>query len=136
MTYVDTNIFIRYLVGDDPAKAEACRELFRRLEQAHEVAVSTEATIAEVVYVLSSPRHYAQPRDLIASTLMHLLSFTGLQLENRRQCLRALTLFAEHRSLDFADAIAIAHFETQHLDGIYSYDRGLDRVPGVVRVEP
>ncbi len=56
MHFVDTNIFLHYLTRDDPVKAEVC---FRLLEQARkgEIALTTsESVIAEVVFVLSSPR--------------------------------------------------------------------------------
>ena len=32
MPFVDTNIFLRYLTKDDPDKAQACFELFKRAE--------------------------------------------------------------------------------------------------------
>jgi len=30
MRFVDTNIFLRLLTNDDPRKADACEELFRK----------------------------------------------------------------------------------------------------------
>ena len=39
-------------------------------------------------------------------------------------------------NLDFEDCLAIEQMRRDELDGIYSYDRGLDRIPGVRRLEP
>ncbi len=54
MPFVDTNIFLRYLTRDDPDKAQACFELFKRAEANQITLTATETVIAEVVYVLSS----------------------------------------------------------------------------------
>jgi predicted nucleic acid-binding protein len=42
------------MTGDDPAKATACQALFERVRAGTEVVLTSEAIIAEVVYVLSS----------------------------------------------------------------------------------
>ncbi len=136
MNYVHANIFVRYLTRDDPVRAEPCLRLFERLERGEEEAFSTEATIAEVIYVLSSNHWFGHTREHAVALVMAPLRLTNLKMTDKRACVRALELYADYRALDLADAIAIAHFETDHLDGIYSYDRGLDQVPGVVRVEP
>lgn len=54
MTFLDTNIFLRFLTRDDAPKADACRTLFQRLDRAEEQATTSESVIAEVVYVLSA----------------------------------------------------------------------------------
>ncbi len=54
MEFVDTNIFIRYLTKDDPREAQACFELFQKAQRRGVQLTTSEAIIAEVVYVLSS----------------------------------------------------------------------------------
>lgn len=51
MTFVDTNIFVRYLTKDDPAKAQACYELFKQAAANQITLTTTEAVIAEIVYL-------------------------------------------------------------------------------------
>lgn len=36
MRFVDSNIFIRYLTGDDPTKARAAFDLFQRIKRGEE----------------------------------------------------------------------------------------------------
>ena len=50
--------------------------------------------------------------------------------------MRALDLFASHSSLDFEDALQIAHMERTGVQELYSYDKDFDRVPSVTRREP
>ena len=54
MKFLDTNVILRYLTGDDPEKAEACYQLFQRVNSGEETLITCEAIIAEVVYVLRS----------------------------------------------------------------------------------
>ncbi len=136
MKFVDTNIFIRFFAADDEKKSEACFRLFQRVQKGEESIATTEAIVAEVVYVLSSPSLYSLSHEEIAARLAPVLSLRGLLLRHKRTYLRALDLYAAHRFLDFEDALAVAHMERQHISEIVTYDRDFDRVPGVKRSEP
>lgn len=138
MTFLDSNIFLRFLTRDDERKAEACRELFRRLDTREEQATTSESVIAEVVYVLSAPSGagYGLSPAEVASCLKPLLAVEGLKLARKRRYRRALDVYAAHPFLDFEDALSVAHIEDQKLDGLTSYDADLDRVSGVVRRQP
>ena len=57
-------------------------------------------------------------------------------MSDKRVCIRALDLYAQHPFLDFADALGVAHMEARGISEILSYDRDFDRLPGVARVEP
>jgi predicted nucleic acid-binding protein len=74
MHFVDTNIFIRYLTRDDPDKAKACFELFKRASTNEIALTTTEAVMSEVVYVLSSKKTYNLARPDIRARLYPLLS--------------------------------------------------------------
>lgn len=136
MKFLDTNIFIRFLAGDDEKKSEACLRLFERVRSGDEPVTTSESIIAEVVYVLSSPSLYGLAHDEIAARLRPLLSLRGLRLPHKRAYLRALDLYAAHQFLDFEDALTVAHIEREGMSEVVTYDRDFDRVPGVRRVEP
>ncbi len=135
MPFVDTNIFLRYLTRDDPDKAQACFELFKRAEANQITLTATETVVAEVVYVLSSKRTYNLPRDQIRARLYPLLTLQGLRLPQRRTVLRALDLYVAYE-IDFEDALIVAHMQRQAIRDVYSYDRDFDQVPGINRQEP
>ncbi|MCY4633815.1 MAG: type II toxin-antitoxin system VapC family toxin [Acidobacteria bacterium] len=137
MTFLDTNVILRYLIRDDDAKAQACYELFRRAQKGEEELTTCEAIVAEAVYVLSSPRlPYRLNHEEIRARLLPILTLRGLKLPHKRVCLRALDLHASSASLDFEDALAVAHMEQRGITEIVSYDRDFDRVAGVRRTEP
>lgn len=133
--FVDANIVVRLLTGDDPEKAARCLALFQRAQRGELELVTSEAIVAEVVYVLSSPVTYRTPRPQLANALRSVLTNPGLRLDHKTTVLRALDLY-ETTKLDFEDCLAIEHVRRARLDGVYSYDQGFDRVPGVRRLEP
>jgi uncharacterized protein len=84
MQFLDANVILRYLTRDDPEKAERCLALLQRAER-NEVALTTsEAIIAEVVYVLSSPRLYNLSPQRIRELLLPVLHLRGLKLPSRQ----------------------------------------------------
>lgn len=135
MTFVDTNIFVRYLTQDDPVKAQACYELFKQAAANQIDLMTTEAVIAEIVYILASKRLYNLARGEIRARLYPLLSVEGLRLDDRNIYLRALDVYATY-SIDFEDALIVARMAQQDLVDLYSYDRDFDQIPKISRREP
>ncbi len=136
MQFVDTNIFLRHLTGDDPDNAKACLELFQKAHTGQVTLTTSEIVIAEVVYVLSSTKHgYGLVPPEIRQRLYPLLLLPGLRLPHRKMYLRALDLYASHH-LDFEDAVIAAQMERQELAELYSYDRHFDCLPHLTRLEP
>ena len=137
MKFLDTNVILRFLTGDDEEKAEACFRLFQRVQRGEEELLTCEAVVIEVVYVLSSPRAgYRLSHEAIRSRLVPILTLRGLRLPQKRVYLRALDIYASCPFLDFEDALAAAHMERLGVSEIVSYDRDFDRVAGLQRVEP
>lgn len=132
---VDANIFLRLLTQDDPEKSARCRDLFRRAARGEEHLTTSEAVVAEVVFVLASPALYRQPRPGIATRLGAVLVNNGLHIEHKEAILEALNLYGA-TTLHFVDCLCVAHARRQERGRVFSYDRGMDRVPDVERVEP
>jgi predicted nucleic acid-binding protein len=135
LQFIDTNIFIRHLTGDDPKKARSCFELFQKAQRNEVDLTTSESVIAEVVFVLSSKQLYNLPRDQIRALLYPLITLPGLKLPQRKIYLRALDLYAKH-ALDFEDTLSLAHMEHRKITDVVSYDRGFDKVHDVQRIEP
>ena len=136
MRFLETNIVIRYLTGGDPAKLLACRDLFLRLARGEEVAVTCEAVITEVVYVLSARAHYGLSPAEIRARLVPVIQLKGLRVAHKALYLRALDLYVQYPFLDFEDAVIVAHMEREGIDEVYSYDTDFDRIPTIQRTEP
>lgn len=136
MRFLDTNVFIRFLSQDDPAKAEKCSKLFERLSRNDEEVMTCEAVVAEVVYVMSSKKQYGLSAEEIHRLFSPLLEFRGLRLAGKARCIRALEIYAMRPSIGFEDAIIAAHMEAENVAEIYSYDSHFDGLPPIERIEP
>ena len=137
MKFLDTNVILRYLTRDDPEKAEACYHLFQRTSNGQEILITSEAIIAEVVYVLSSPRAgYSLDRDEIRARMIPILMLRGLRLPQKHLYINALNIYASSTSFDFEDALAVAHMQHHNINEIISYDKDFDQIPNIQRHEP
>lgn len=128
--FVDTNVFIRLLTGDDAAQATRSLMLLQRAQRGESELFTSETIVAEVVYVLSSLATYRVPRDDVATALRAILENPGLAIDHKGSVVRALIRWRDSR-LDFEDCLSIEHVRRQDLDGISSYDRDFDRIPGL-----
>ncbi|MBI2321629.1 MAG: PIN domain-containing protein [Chloroflexi bacterium] len=133
--FVDTDVLIRLLTGDDPQKQAAAVALFEQVEAGMLRVAAPDTVIADAVYVLASPRLYHLPRAEIRDLLTPLVRLPGLRVRNRRALLRALDLYARTR-LDFGDAFIVATMWALRSSVIYSYDAHFDRLPNVTRRVP
>lgn len=131
MSYLlDANVIIRYFVGDDPKKAQAFEEL---LKAGREDLFVTSTTVAEIVWVLSS--FYKLSKKSVIEKIEGLLNLDSVEVENQNVVSRSLEMWKNY-NIDFIDAYTIAFSEDRGFDGVYSYDRGLDKVGHFSRREP
>lgn len=127
--FLDTNVLIRHLTGDPPAQA---RRATAFLERADELLVP-DLIVAEVVYVLES--FYEVKRKRVAELVRAVLAFPAIVIVDEPMLLRALEVYEVDR-LDFAEAYLVASAEASGVGSIASFDRSLDRVRTIQRVEP
>jgi predicted nucleic acid-binding protein len=129
------HVFIRYLIGDDPMKQQRSKALLDRLRLGQEEAFTTAVMLHEVCYVLSASTHYSLTHQEIRDRLYPIVALPEVQLANKSLCLEALNIFATGEKIDFSDTLAVAYVRNGLVEGIYSFDRMLDNVPGSARIE-
>ena len=127
--FVDTNVLVRHLTGDPPAQAAAAT---RFLATAEELLLA-DLVVAEVVYVLES--FYEVPRARVAELVRAIIAFPAVVVVDASVLLRAVEVYEVDR-LDFAEAYLVASAEASGVGVVASFDRAIDRVSSVVRVQP
>lgn len=127
--FVDTNILVRHLTGD-PLEMAARATAY--LEAETELLVA-DLIVAETVYVLES--FYEAPRQQVAEAIRSLLAFGSVGTVDPALLLRAVEVYETDR-LDFAEAYLVACAETTGINQVASFDRSIDRVGTIHRVEP
>lgn len=125
---LDTNILVRHLTGEP---AEQARRATAFLRDATHLELPS-LIVAELVYVLESV--YEQTRPQVASLARAVLGHPPVHAPEERLLVRALELYETTR-VHFAEAYLAAAAEQS--DGLVaSFDRDLDRIDSVTRVEP
>jgi len=127
--FVDTNILIRHLTGDPPDQAARAT---RFLTAADELLLA-DLVVAEVVDVLES--FYEVPRARVAELVRAIVAFPAVVVLDPAMLLRALEVYETAR-LDFAEAYLVAQAERSGVGVVASFDRAIDRVGTVRRLEP
>jgi predicted nucleic acid-binding protein len=79
MQFVDTNVFLRLLTGDDPAKAARCRQLFARAVAGRVHLRTSELVIAEIVWTLLS--YYELPKGDVIEKVVQILNTPNLTVD-------------------------------------------------------
>lgn len=127
--FVDTNILICHLTGDPPGLATRATAY---LEAADDLYL-TDLVVAETVYVLES--FYEVQRTRVAGAIRSLLALGSMIVVDRGLLLRAVEVYETAR-LDFAEAHLVACAESTGIFRVASFDKTIDRVGTVIRVEP
>lgn len=127
--FVDTNVLIRHLTGDPPAQARRATAYLRRAKE----LLLPDLIVAEVVYVLES--FYEVERQRVAELTRAIVGFPAVVVVDEPLLLRAIEVYELER-LDFADAYLVASAEASGVERIASFDREIDRIATVQRVEP
>jgi predicted nucleic acid-binding protein len=127
--FVDTNVLVRHLTGDPPDLAERATAYLRTERE----LLLTDLVAAETVYVLES--FYAAPRDQVGEAVRSLVAFDSIVCVDPALLLRAVEVYETDR-IDFAEAYLVACAETTGIGQVASFDRSIDRVNTIERIEP
>jgi predicted nucleic-acid-binding protein len=92
-----------------------------------------DLVLAECVYVLES--FYEVERPKIAALMRSAIALPLIAVVDAALLLRALEVYEVER-LDFAEAYLVASAEATGVRRVLSFDRAIDRVKSVSRVEP
>ena len=128
MISVDTNVIVRYLVGDDPEQAEAARTLIDGLTPGNPGFVCREVVI-EVAWVLE--RSYRFTRARVAEALMDLTASDSLMVENSDDVAVAAYHYRQGGA-GFSDLMILSAAERVGATPLHTFDRRLARMNGAV----
>ncbi|HEU5327132.1 MAG TPA: PIN domain-containing protein [Thermomicrobiales bacterium] len=134
--FIDTNILIRFLTGDNLRQQAAAARLLEQVERAEVTVTAPDTVIADAVFVLASRRLYNLPRPQIQALLTPLVHLPHFHVRNRRMLLRALTIFGDTTRLDFGDCCILADMEQTGATQVYSFDGDFDGFAEITRIEP
>ncbi len=117
--FVDTNVFLRFLVKDAAALYEKARALFEKAEEGKIKLETSELVIAEIVWVLES--FYGFTRKEVTEVLTTLLASRNLKIAGHARISEAVQLYASG-NMDFIDAYNIAYIKSKEYTKIATFD--------------
>jgi predicted nucleic acid-binding protein len=133
--FVDTDVLLRLITGDDRRKQAAAATLFRRVRSGDLDLLAPDTVIADAVHVLSSPALYNRVAAEVRDLLLPILDLKGFRVTHKQTLVRALDTNAR-TNLGFGDAYITATMADAGSRVLYSYDRGFDKVDWLTRLEP
>ena len=132
--FVDTNVFLRYLTNDDPAKARKAERLFRKAVSGKLRLETSLLVIAEIVWTLES--FYRLGREEIADKVGKILNTPNLECPEGLLVLQALDLYTT-QNIDFIDAYHAFLLKDKQMNRILTYDKKhFGRIPWLEVAEP
>ncbi len=126
---LDTNILIRHLTNDPPKMAARATAFLTDADQ----LLLADLIVAETIYVLEYV--YDVPAHRVAELMRSIITFPTIHTTDENLLLRSIEVYEIH-GIDYAEAYLVASAERSGVEHIVSFDRTLDRVPTVTRIEP
>jgi predicted nucleic-acid-binding protein len=128
-SFVDSNILVRHLTGDPPEQAQRATDFLRGGES----LILVDLVVAEVVYVLESV--YEVERERVAELVRAVVGFPAVVVPDEALLLRTLEIYEQYRT-HFAESYLAACAEVSGVGVVASFERDIDRVPTIHRLEP
>ncbi len=111
MVYLlDTNVIIRFLIGDDELFLKQSIEYFQKIEEASLQVEILEGVLMEAFFVLT--KFYKLPKNEVILDLKTILAMEGVINSNKSILHETLSL-VESKNIDFVDALICAKSKLQ-----------------------
>jgi len=119
MVYLlDTNVIIRFLVGDNKEHLEKSIEIFKNIEKAKLQVEILDGVLMEAYFVLT--KFYKLPRIDVINDLKTILALNGVINSNKAILYETFNIM-ENKNIDFVDALICAKSKLQGF-GKLSFD--------------
>ena len=124
MVYLlDTNIIIRFLVGDNEDHLAKSTEYFEQIELGSMEVEILSDVLMEAFFVLT--KFYKVPKVEVISDLKTILSFEGVVNKDKVILFETLSII-ENKNIDFVDALICAKCKFQNYEKL-SFDKDLSK---------
>ncbi len=120
MRAIDTNILVRFLVGDDKSQTEKVYKLFKKTESTNGTLFVPFLVVIELVWVLESV--YDIPRTAIIESISDLILMPILKFE-QQSSLQQFTHLTKTNKFDLSDLLIGYSAKQQGCENVITLDR-------------
>jgi predicted nucleic-acid-binding protein len=124
---LDTNVLVRFLVGDEPRQAERARAVIEQSQSTGEPVYLSQIVLCELVWVLAGA--YDAPKQDILDTLNRLAEDPGFVCDDPQRVRRAIDRFSRGAA-DFSDYLLGETSCDAGATATFTFDRELRDEPG------
>lgn len=117
----DTNVFLRFLIGDIPEQFAEAEQLFKKARQGKIELIVPQIVLFEIYYALE--KHYHLPKEVIIQKLEVIIAAEYLQVQNREIFRVALELFKKCK-LEITDCFILQFAKEKQAD-LFTFDKDL-----------
>ena len=124
MVYLlDTNVIIRFLIGDDEKFLAQSIRIFEQIESSKIQVEILEGVLMEVYFVLT--KFYRCDKAGVINDLKTILAFDGVDNHNKAILFETLSII-ENKNIDFVDALICAKSKLQGYEKL-SFDKDVKK---------
>ena len=120
---IDTNIIIRFLIGDNDEHLAVSSEHFRQIENGEIQAEILSEVLMEAYFVLT--KFYKIDEAEVLQDLKAILCLEGVVNRDKAILIETLNII-EHKHIDFVDALICAKCRLQNYKKL-NFDKDLDK---------
>lgn len=133
MPFLDTNIILRLVLNDHIDHSPRAKIYFDHIEKG-EIKVRISGTVVfETIFTLQTL--YKKPRTAIRDAILPLIELAGVILPGKRKFRKVFDYYVD-LNISFADAYYAVLAEELKDRQIVSFDKRIDRVNSIKRIEP
>ncbi len=134
ITFVDTDLFLRYLTNDIPEQADAFEKILPLASAEKASLVTNSMVIAEIIWTMES--YYKVSKVDIQQKILAFLNTPGLKVINEEIILQAILWYAD-KNTDYIDAYNAAWMLQKGIKPLYTFDRKhFTRIDGLTVLVP
>lgn len=120
---IDTNIILRFLIGDIPSQLEKSKKLFKEIEAKKSVGIVSLLVVNELIWIFE--HFYEKKRDNFIPQILKLISLKNIKiLETKKKELILILRKFEKTSFDFID-LYLSYFAEKLKFQLVSFDKKL-----------
>jgi len=124
MKAIDTNILVRFLIGDDKQQAKKVYNIFKKAESEKDELFVPLLVVLELIWVLESV--YEISRADILDSIREFLLLPILRFEHK-SVLQQFTLSAQANRYDLADLLIAHSAKMQGCETVLTFDKKVSK---------
>ena len=123
---IDTNVILRYLLGDHAEFSSKAETFMSAVSNGTRKADILDVVIVECTHVMS--KYYRIPRNEIVEKLSGILNFSGIVTKGKSAILEALLKYRDS-NIDIVDCLLASHSSPSKV--VISFDKDLKKFKAV-----